>query len=131
VDYQCPICFAEFDAIALQRPSGVTGASYCPNCKGRVQVSLPYGKPVAVISVLIAWGLLALMRVKTAFGIIFGTVLIWIPLSLYMNALLFRYRAPTLKKWEPRKQSKQRRIRSLFEWLSERDAPPELIDKRK
>lgn len=128
MNYQCPICFAEFDAFALQRLSGVSGPSYCPSCKGRVRVLLPYGKPVAVIALLMAWGILALMRVKTVSGIIIGTILIWLPLSLYMNVLLFRYKAPTLMKWEP---PKQRRYRSFFEWLYDRDAPPELIDKRK
>jgi len=46
---------------------------------------------------------------------------------MYMNALLFRYKPPFLKKWEPRKQ---RHFTSFFEWQRERDKPPTLFDKK-
>jgi hypothetical protein len=91
-------------------------------------VVLPYGKYAAIIAFLLALFFLALFRVRSILGFAIGTVLIWIPLSMYLNALTFRYKPPFLKKWEPRKQ---RHFRSFFEWLYERDAPPELFDKRR
>ncbi len=88
---------------------------------------LPYGKHAAIIAVFVAWGILAVLRVRSILGFAIGTILIWIPLSMYLNALFFRYKPPILKKWEPRKQ---RHIRSFFEWLYERDKPPEMFDKK-
>jgi hypothetical protein len=90
-------------------------------------VSLPYGKHAAIIAVLVAWGILAAFRVRSILGFAIGTVLIWIPLSMYLNALLFRYKLPFLKKWVPRKQ---RHFRSYFEWQHKRDEPPTLFDKK-
>ena len=128
--YRCPICLIDFDSAAILQPSGVSGPSYRPNCQGRVRVILPYGKYAAIIALLLAWTVLAFMHVRSLFGIVFGTVLIWIPLSLFLNAITFRYKAPILKKWEPRKERKGRHYRSLFEWLYERDKPPDMFNKK-
>ena len=122
--YRCPFCDHDFDAVELRQPAGLGGGSYCPKCQERVRISFPYGGLVAFVSVLIAIGILALAHVRTIFGYVIGTVLIWIPLSLALNAATVRFKVPTLKKW------KQRR-RTFFEWLYERDTPPELIDKRR
>jgi len=91
-------------------------------------VVLPNSKYAAIIALLIAWVVLALLGARSVFGVVIGTVLIWIPLSLYLNALSFRYKSPVLKKWEPRRE---RRFRSFFEWLYERDQirAPELPDE--
>jgi len=128
--YKCPICVTDFEATAIRRPSGISGPSYCPNCQGRVRVVLPNSKYAAIIALLIAWVVLALLGVRSVFGVVIGTVLIWIPLSLYLNAVSFRYKSPVLKKWEPRRE---RRFRSFFEWLYERDQirAPELPDEDK
>jgi hypothetical protein len=67
------------------------------------------------------------MHVRSLPGIVFGTVLIWVPLSLFLNAITFRYKAPILRKWEPRKE---RHYRSFFQWLYERDRPPETFNKK-
>lgn len=90
-------------------------------------MALPYSKHAAIFALLLAWGILALLHVKSILGFVAGTVLIWIPLSLYLNASSFRYKTPILKKWEPRRQ---RRYKSFFEWLYERDRPPHTFDKR-
>ena len=90
-------------------------------------MALPYGKHAAVIGVLVAWGILAVLRVRSILGFAIGAVLIWIPLSMYLNALLFRHKPPFLKKWEPRKQL---HFKSFFEWQHERDKPPTMFDKK-
>jgi len=93
-------------------------------------VVLPYGKYAAIIALLVAWAVLALLRVRSVLGFAIGTVLIWTPLSLYLNTLTFHYKPPFLKKWEPRKQ---RHYRSFFEWLYERNQirAPEMRDENK
>lgn len=121
---RCPICGQDLALADLQQPGGIGGGTYCPKCQGRVRISFPYRSLVALVSVLIALGTLALAHVSTIIGYVIGAVLIWIPLSLALNAATVRFKAPTLKKW------KQRR-RTFFEWLYERDSPPELIDKRR
>lgn len=122
--YECPICGESFARGELQQPAGIGGGSYCPKCQGRVYVSFAYGGWVALGSLLIAFGILALMHVTAILGLIVGTVLIWIPLSLFLNIVSVRYRPPTLKRWKERR-------RTFFEWLYERDGPQSLIDKRR
>ncbi len=122
MSYKCPACGEEFDASALQQPAGVGGGSYCPRCHERVYVSFPYGGPVALVSLSMAVGSLALLHVRTVLGFMIGTVAIWIPASLLLNVWTTRLKPPTLKKW------KQRR-KTFFEWLYEKDAPQDLIDK--
>jgi len=39
-----------------------------------------------------------------------------------LNFALMRVKPLTLKKWKPRR-------RTFFEWLYDRDAPPEMFDK--
>jgi len=85
---------------------------------------MPYGAAVAVISLLISLGVLALMHVRNIIWFIVGTVVIWIPLSMFINLWSTRLKPPVLKKWRPR------RTRTFFEWLYERDAPQDLLDKR-
>ncbi len=121
--YQCPNCGISFDATELQQPAGVGGGSYCPKCQSHVRLKFPYGRWVAVISLFLAIAILRLFRVTSIPWLILGTILLWIPISLYLNVYSFRYKAPTLIKWKERR-------RSFFEWLYERDSTPRLFDKR-
>jgi DNA-directed RNA polymerase subunit RPC12/RpoP len=122
--YKCPHCEKDFGVAELQQPGGIGGGSYCPRCGGRVYVSFAYGGIVAVISLLIAIGILALFRVTSIIGFAIGIILIWVPLSLYLNAMSIRYKPATLKKWKERR-------RTFFEWLYDRDAPHDMFDKRR
>ena len=79
------------------------------------------------MAVLVAWGILAVFRVRSILGFAIGTAVLWIPLSMYFNALLFRHKPPFLEKWEPHKQH---HFKSLFEWRHERDRPLSLFDKK-
>jgi len=79
---------------------------------------------VAVISLLAAIGLLALFHVTSIIGFAVGIILIWIPLSLFLNVMSVRYKPPTLKKWKERRKT-------FYEWLYDRDAPRDLFDKHR
>jgi len=52
---------------------------------------------------------------------IVGTVMLWVPISMFMNIYSTRFNRATLKKWKPRTR------RTFFEWLSERDKPPQMF----
>jgi DNA-directed RNA polymerase subunit RPC12/RpoP len=121
--YKCPTCGHEFDASALQHPAGMGGGLYCPKCQERVYVSMPYGRAVALISLVISAALLAVLNVKNIVAFVIGTALIWIPVSMFLNLWSTRLKPPSLKKW------KQRR-RTFFEWLYDKDEPRDLFGKR-
>ena len=124
----CPICSEDFDFRSLLRERGIKGAIRCPQCKGRVLISSPYRVPIAIISLLVAWTVLANLGVRTILGFLIGTVLIWPALSLFLTAYSVRIKPPILKEW---KERKPRTRRTFFEWLYERDAPRDLFDKRR
>ncbi len=82
MEYKCPACGEQIDAAALQKPAGFGGGQYCPFCDQRLYVSMPYGSLVALNSLLISAATLALLHVRNSLGFLFGTMLIWSPLSM-------------------------------------------------
>lgn len=126
----CPICSEDFDFRSLLREPGIRGAIRCRQCKGRVCFSNPYRVPIAIISLLLAWALLANRHVRTILGFAIGTVLIWPALALVLTAYSARIRPPILKEWKKSRKTPRRR-RTFFEWLYDRNAMPELFDKRR
>ena len=126
---QCPTCSEQFNLAALERPGGITGGAHCPKCHQRVKYCPPYERLVAILSLLIAWGILFAYHVHSILGFIIGTVLIWLPVSLYLNAMSIRFKPPTLKQWKPRRRKPRRR--TFFEWLYERNTLPDIFDQRK
>ena len=120
---RCPVCGANVDLTQLQLDWGVEGGPRCPKCLERVRYSNAYGGPVAILSLLVAVGILTLFRVHTYVVFFVGTVLIWIPVSLFLNAASVRIKPPTLRRRKPRR-------RTFFEWLYEREALQDLFNKR-
>ena len=86
-------------------------------------MSHPHGRLVAIISLLLALGTMAALRVRLIAGFVIGTILIWIPVSLYLKLLSARYGPPTLKRWKERSKT-------FFEWLYEHGSPKDLFNKR-
>jgi len=77
-------------------------------------VYFPYSRYAVALSLLLAFGILFAFGVRSAFWLLVGTGLLWIPVSLLLNASFARFGPPVLKKWKPRR-------RTFFEWLYERD----------
>jgi uncharacterized paraquat-inducible protein A len=121
--YTCPACGECLQLGELQRPAGIGGGMYCPKCQAQVYVSSPYPKLVAILSLLLAVGALLLMRVTSIIWFVAGTLVLWVPISMFLNLYSMQFKSFTLKKWKPRKR------RTFFEWLYERDKPPEMFDK--
>ena len=120
---RCPICGADIDSSQLRLDWGVEGGPRCPKCLERVRYSNPYGSYVGVLSLLVALGIMVLVHVQTYLSFLGGTILLWIILSLLLNAASVRIKPPSLERWKPRR-------RTFFEWLYERDAPQDLFNKR-
>jgi hypothetical protein len=119
---QCPTCGNSFDLAARERPGGTTGGSFCPHCHERFAIPGPT-KAVAIASLIIALGILALVGVRSIIGFVSGSALLWIPISLFLNGAAVRRKGVVLRKWKTRR-------RTFFEWLYERESTPELFDKK-
>ena len=110
-------------------PARPSADAYCPRCSERVRVFWPYGKLVAIASLLVAIGTLALFRVRSVLAFAAGTFLIWVPLSLYLRLASARYGPPILKRRTERNRTEHRR--TFFEWLYDRNAPRDIFDKNR
>ena len=115
ITYSCPNCGCGLDPADLQQPAGIGGGTYCPKCQTRVSVAFPYPKLVAIVSLLFAIGFLLFVRVKSMLWLAAGTVMLAIPISLFLNMYSTRFKPATLKNWKPRT------YKTFFEWLYERD----------
>lgn len=113
--YHCPHCEHQFAAAELQRTAGTSGGTYCPKCQERVRRSFPCAGIVAITSVFLAAGILFALQVRSIVGLVVGTALLWIPISLFLLVYSARFKPPTLKKW------KERRHKTFFAWLYEGD----------
>jgi hypothetical protein len=113
--YRCPHCGEELELSDLQQTGGFAGGLYCPKCQERITLSYPHSKLVAVVSLLLAIGILVIMHVRSIPWFAVGVVVLWIPISLALNFYSTKYKLPTLEKW------KERTHKTFFEWLYERD----------
>ena len=95
---RCPICNKEIDSTALRMEWGPGGGFRCPFCQEPVRISQPYRGLNAVLSLLIALGILITLGVRTIGTLLFLSALIWIPVSLFLNAAASRIKPPTLKR---------------------------------
>jgi hypothetical protein len=112
--YSCPYCGQGLELNDLQQTGGFAGGRYCPKCQERITLSYPHSKLFAVVSLLLAIGILVIMHVRSIPLFAVGIVVLWIPISLALNFYSTRYRLPTLEKWKERTQ------KTFFEWLYER-----------
>ena len=113
--YRCPACEEGLELSDLERTGGFAGGLYCPKCQQRITLSYPYSKLVAVASLLFAIGILVIMHVRSVAWFSVGIVVLWIPISLFLNFYFTKYKLPRLEKW------KERTHKTFFEWLYERD----------
>jgi hypothetical protein len=122
--YTCPICLTDLNAGDLQQPAGIGGGTYCPKCGERVYFSFPYGRIVAILSIVLATGTLLCLQIRSWLWLVMGTAILSIPYSLFLNAHSARFKSAVLKKWKPGP-------RTLFEWLYDREKPGDLFDKKR
>jgi hypothetical protein len=120
---QCPTCGNSFDLAAREKPGGLTGGSFCPQCHERFAIPGP-SRTVTIVSLIIALGTLTLVGVRSIVGLVAGTALLWVPISLFLHVWTTRRKGVVvIRKWKPRR-------RTFFEWLYERDQirAPKIFD---
>jgi hypothetical protein len=108
--------------LADRETGGIGTGFYCPECHERFVIPGPSGA-VAINSLLIAAGVLAVVGDRSIIGFILGSVALWFPISLFLNAAEMRRKGVVLRKWKSRR-------RTFFEWMYERDSTPELFNKK-
>ena len=96
--FRCPICDKEVDPAALRMQWGAGGGYRCPSCQGLVRYCPPYLVLNAVVSLLIALGILIILGVRTIGTLLALSALIWYPVSLLVNVAASRIKPPTLKR---------------------------------
>jgi hypothetical protein len=95
---RCPICDEEIDSTALRMEWGPGGGFRCPSCGEPVRISQPYRGLMAILSLLIAGGILMALGIHSVTTFLLLTALMWVPVSLLLNTAVSRVRPPTLKK---------------------------------
>ena len=94
---RCPVCNNEVDSTSLRMEWGAGGYYHCPACNELVRISLPYRVHVALLSLLIAVVILIVMRIRNPIAFLLLAAVIWVPVSLFLNAASSRIKPPTLK----------------------------------
>lgn len=110
----CPTCGRSFDLAERETPGGFGAGSYCPHCHEQFSIPGP-NKTIAASSLILALGILVLVGVRSALGLVVGSVLLWVPISLFWNVSEIRRKGVVLRKWKPLLR------RTFSDWLSERD----------
>ena len=113
------------DTQELRVASGTRGGFQCPKCSRLSH----FAQPNPVLKFTTSFGLSALILwivgVRNIFGFVAATLLLWIPLSLLVNAYFVQLLPLRLKPWDPPSPKK-----GLIETLNEKNAPLELFGKR-
>ena len=118
---QCPSCARSFE-LAERETGGISTGFYCPKCHERFVIPGP-SREVAIKSLVIAAVVWTVIGIRSIIGLIVGSVLLWIPISIFLNAGEMRRKGVVLRKWKARR-------RTFFEWMYERDSTPELFSKK-
>jgi hypothetical protein len=103
-----------FDLAERETPGGFGAGSYCPHCHEQFSIPGP-SKTVTIASLILALGILALVGVRSALGLVVGSVLLWVPISFFWNLSEMSRKGVVLRKWKPLLR------RTFSDWLSERD----------
>ena len=123
---ECPLCKTFVDTSNLTRFTGSGGGVTCPNCKGAVRFSQPYRVLRVAASALIAAGIVRIAGVRNLPTFFITTLILWVPVSLFLNAYLIHYIPLFLVPWKPRHHTK-----TIYEVVNEKNATIELFDNKK
>ena len=125
---RCPLCDGSVDTFELQRLPGTAGGLECPRCGKALRFYQPYLVLRTAISVSISAAILWIAGVRNVPILLVGTFILWIPISLVLNASFVRFIPLTLAPYKPRNRI---RSKTLVELANERNATIELFEKKK
>ena len=123
---ECPFCKTFVDTSNLTPIPSSGGGRTCPNCKGAVQYAQPYRVLRVAASALIAATIVKVAGVRNLPTFFITTLILWVPVSLFLNAYLVHYIPLFLVPWTPR-----RHIKTIYEVVNEKNATIELFDNKK
>lgn len=125
VTLQCPYCKGKLDTLELRVVEGSRGGMLCPRCSQTVHFVQPYPLLRFTASFLISGSIVAMVGVKNLFALAVAALILWVPVSLLLNAYLVHSLPLRLKPWQAPAPAK-----SLFEALNEKNATLEIFNKR-
>ena len=122
----CPLCGKALETGELTVQPGTRGGFACPRCGRLLHFSQRHPYLRASASLLISALLLyCFTSVRTPLTFFLGTFVLWVPISLLLNAYCVRIMPLGLKPWNAPRES-----RTLIQRLNERGSPVELFGKR-
>ncbi len=124
---RCPLCDGSVDTSELQRLPGTAGGLECPRCGKVFRFHQPYLVLRTVISISISVGILWIAGVRNIPIFLVGTFILWIPISLVLNAYLILVIPLVLVPYKPRNRI---RSKTFVELANERNATIELFEKK-
>jgi len=123
---ECPLCKTFVDTANLTPIPSSGGGRTCPNCNGAVRYTQPYRVLRVAASAVIAAGIVRVAGVRNLPTFCITTLILWVPVSLFLNAYLIHYIPLVLVPWKPRLHTK-----TIYESANERNATIELFDNKK
>jgi hypothetical protein len=99
---ECPLCKTFVDTVNLTAIPSSGGGRTCPNCKGAVRYSQPYRVLRVAASAVIAAGIVRVSGVRNLPTFCITTLVLWVPVSLFLNSYLIHYIPLFLVPWKPR-----------------------------
>lgn len=123
---ECPLCKSFVDTSNLTPIPNGGGGTTCPNCKAAVRFAQPYRLLRIAASGLIAVTIVRVAGVRNLPIFCIAALILWIPVSLFLNAYLVHYIPLSLVPWKPRHRTK-----TIYEITNEKNATIELFDNKK
>jgi len=123
---ECPLCKTFVDTANLTPIPSSGGGRTCPNCNGAVRYTQPYRVLRVAASAVIAAGIVRVAGVRNLPTFCITTLILWVPVSLFLNAYLIHYIPLVLVPWKQRLHTK-----TIYESANERNATIELFDNKK
>lgn len=126
VTLRCPLCEFDVESSELQLLPGSGGGLKCPRCAQILMFRQSRRFLRWAISIVISAGLIWVSGIKSSLLFVGSTLLLSIPISLFVNAYFIHLVPPTLVPWKPRRHRK-----SVIELVNDSNATIELLSKNR
>jgi len=124
VTLRCPLCDFNVDTSELQLLPGTGGGLKCPGC-GQVLMFRQSRRVLRwTISVLVSAALVWIVGIRSPLIFAGLAFVLWIPISLLVNAYFVHPASLTLVPWKPRRHRK-----TPVEFMNDRNATIKLFGK--
>lgn len=98
---ECPLCHKSVDTHEFKITAGTRGGFECPACKQMLHFAQPHAALRRTLSLLVSLVTLLVFRVRSIPLLIGGSLVLWAPVQLGVNAYCVRRMPLGLKPWQP------------------------------